>query len=65
MKTIREYAKANGFEIVGKLTRKVEKREVFNYYNGEMEIKSVVFWEDDAGNTYTKNCICTADGVVI
>lgn len=62
---IREYAKQNGFEIVGKLTKKVEKREQFNYCNGEMEVKSVVFWEDEAGNTYTKDCIVTADGAVI
>lgn len=65
MNTIREYAEANGFEIVGKLTRKVDKKEVFNYLKGEMEVKSTLYWEDEVGNTYTKDCICTADGSVI
>lgn len=65
MKTIREYAAENGFEIVGKLTRKVEKRERFNLVKGEMEIISTVYWMDEAGNTYTKGCIVTVDGVVI
>ena len=65
MKTIREYAEMNGFEIVGKLTRKVGKKERFNYLKGEMETVSTVYWEDEAGNTYTKNCITTVDGAVI
>jgi hypothetical protein len=65
MKSIREYAAENGFEIVGKLTRKVDKREKFNIVNGEMETVSTIYWEDEAGNTYTKGCITTADGAVI
>lgn len=65
MKTIREYAAENGFEIIGKLTRKVYKTEKWNWNKGEMEIVSTVYWEDEAGNTYTKNCIVTADGDVI
>lgn len=65
MSTIREYAKANGFEIVGKLTRKVDKKEVFNYLKGKNEVKSTVYWVDEAGNSYTKYCICTVDGAVI
>lgn len=65
MKTIREYAAENGFEIIGKLTRKVSKTEKWNWNTGEMEIVSTVYWEDEAGNTYTKNCIVTADGDVI
>ena len=65
MKTIREYAKENGFEIIGKLTRKVSKSERFNMVKGEMETISTIYWEDEAGNTYTKGCIVTADGVVI
>ena len=64
-KTIREYAKENGFEIVGKLTRKVKKREVFDYAKGEYKTESTVYWEDEAGNTYTKGCICAQDGTVI
>lgn len=63
--SIRQYAKENGFEIVGKLTKKVCKREKFNVLKGEMEIISTVYWEDEAGNEYTKNCIVTADGAVI
>lgn len=63
--SIREYAKENGFEIVGKLTKKVDKVEKFNYAKGEMETKSTVYWVDEAGNTYTKDCIVTADGAVI
>ena len=63
--TIRQYAEENGFEIVGKLVRKVSKREKFNHSKGEMEVISTVYWEDEAGNTYTKGCIVTADGTVI
>ena len=65
MKTIREYAAENGFEIVGKLTRKVSKQEKWNWNKGEMEIVSTVYWKDEAGNTYTKGCIITVDGDVI
>lgn len=65
MKTIREYAEENGFQIVGKLTRKVSKREKFNWSKGEMEVVSTIYWEDEAGNTYTKGCIVTVDGAVI
>ena len=63
--TIRQYAKENDFEIIGKLTKKVEKREKFNMAKGEMETVSTVYWTDEAGNTYTKNCIVTVDGAVI
>ena len=65
MKTIREYAKENGFEIIGKLTRKVSKSEKFNMVKGEMETISTIYWEDEAGNTYTKDCIVTVEGDVI
>lgn len=63
--SIRQYAAENGFEIVGKLTRKVSKVEKFNMVKGEMETISTVYWEDEAGNEYTKNCIVTVDGDVI
>ena len=63
--TIREYAEQSGFKIIGKLTKKVSKVERFNYAKGEMETKNTVYWEDEAGNTYTKYCIVTADGAVI
>lgn len=65
MKTFREYAKEHDFEIVGKLTRKVSKIAKFNWAKGEMETISTVYWEDEAGNTYAGDCICTADGEVI
>ena len=65
MKTIREYAAENGFEIVGKLTRKVSKTEKWNWNKGEMETVSTIYWVDEAGNEYTKNCIVTIDGAVI
>ena len=65
MSIIREYAEAHGFVIVGKLVRKVEKRERYNFLTGEFELKSTVFWEDEAGNTYTPNCIVTVEGDVI
>lgn len=63
--TIRQYAKENGFEIIGKLTKKVSKVEKFNMVKGEMETISTVYWLDEAGNEYTKNCIVTVDGAVI
>lgn len=65
MKTIREYAKENGFEIIGKLTRKVSKVERWSWNKGEMVVESTIYWEDEAGNTYTKGCIVTADGDII
>jgi hypothetical protein len=65
MKTIREYAAENNFDIVGKLTRKVSKVERFNLVKGEMETISTIYWVDEAGNEYTKNCIVTVDGAVI
>lgn len=63
--TCRDYAKSVGFEVIGKLTKKVSKVEKFNYSKGEIEVKSTVYWEDEAGNTYTPGCIVTADGAVI
>ena len=59
MKTIRDYAKEVGFEIVGKLTRTPE---------AEMSDKHRAY-VDQAGNEYYKSgnsiCITTADGAVI
>lgn len=65
MQTIRQYAEENGFEIVGKLTRKVSKREEFDWNTGEMKTTSIIYWVDEAGNEYSKNCIVTTDGAVI
>ena len=56
--TIREYAKANGHEIVGKLTR-----------HSEFEDTDCRFYLDEANNEYMIGsgsvCIVTADGAVI
>lgn len=65
MKSIREYAEECGFEIVGKLTRKVEARTKWDWAKGEEVVEKIIYWEDEAGNTYTKGCIVTADGDVI
>lgn len=67
--TAREYAMECGIEIVGKLTKKVDKTEKFNYYKGEMEIVSTVYYEDEAGTTISGSkksgwCLVTADGAV-
>lgn len=63
--SIREYAEMVGFEIVGKLTRKVEKLEHFDYCKGKMIVKNTVYWQDEAGNTYTSGCIVTKEGAVV
>jgi len=61
--TIREYAKSVGFEIVGKLTRKVEPYGI--------DRKQRVYI-DEAGNKYYPDngdacgfCIVTVDGKII
>lgn len=64
--TIREYAKRVGFEIVGKLTKKVITREEYDYASGEYTEKRIVFYIDGSGNEYHKEknsvCIITAEG---
>ena len=60
---VREFAKANGVEVVGKLTRKVAKTrkpfEIDEYFKE-------IYWEDEAGNQFfEKGYICLADGSVI
>lgn len=55
--TIREYAKENDIEIVGKLKRTSVTKEKFNPVTGEMEQKKVTFWVDDAGNEFYKDGI--------
>lgn len=66
--TAREYAKECGVELVGKLTKKVDEHEEFNYYKGEFEIKKTVYWIDEVGNELSKEngiwCLTTADGDV-
>lgn len=53
--TIREYAKENNIEIVGKLKRMSVTKEKFNPVTGEMEQEKVTFWVDDAGNEFHKD----------
>lgn len=64
--TGREYAKECGIELVGKLQKKVFTQEKFNYYKGEMEVKKIVYYVDEAGNELNKEkggwCLTTADG---
>ena len=59
MDSIRDYAKSVGFEVVGKLTRKVQKVKKWDWAKGEEVTKSVIYWEDEAGNTYDTGCIAT------
>lgn len=63
--TIRQYAESVGFQIVGKLTRKVDHVDRYNPKKGNYETVSTIYWEDEAGNEYTKGCIITADGRII
>lgn len=53
--TIREYAKENDIEIVGKLKRASVTKEKFNPVTGEMEQEKVTFWVDEAGNEFHKD----------
>lgn len=67
--TIREYAKAVGFEVVGRL------RRLPDVYYGMDDKHHYPLWIDDAGNEYCGSyhpnhpndgyCIITADGGVI
>lgn len=67
--TAREYAIECGVELVGKLTKKIYKKEKFNYFKGEMEVISTIVYEDEAGTEISGNkksgwCLTTADGCV-
>lgn len=67
--TAREFAKENGIEIVGKLTKKVAVTEEFDWGRCEMVEKREVYWIDEAGNEFMGGrsgwCCITADGGVI
>lgn len=68
--TAREYAAECGIELVGKLTKKIVKREKFNAFKGEMETISTTYYIDEAGTEITGSkatgwAITTADGEVI
>ena len=64
--TVREYAKAVGFEVVGRL------RRLPDAYCGMDDKRHYPLWIDEAGNEYCGGyrpnegyCIITADGGVI
>ena len=50
--TIREYAKINNFEIMGKLTRRPKFERETNWYNGSQKHSGVKCYFDEAGNVY-------------
>lgn len=50
--TIRQFAKENGIEIVGRLKKKSCEDEVFNYRTCEYMTEKTIYWEDEAGNTF-------------
>ena len=64
--TAREYAKAVGFKIVGKLTKKVITHERYDIKKDEFVEAKLSFYIDEAGNEFHKEsggwCIITADG---
>lgn len=67
--TIREYAKINNFEIMGKLTRRPEFEWETNWHNGSHKHSGVKCYSDEAGNVYHVSpkgcCIITVDGIII
>lgn len=66
--TLREFAKQNGHEIIGKLTRRPEW-EYTTDYKGDPKHSGCKHYSDEAGNEYISgkngHCIVTADGAVI
>ena len=67
--SIREYAKACGHEIVGKLTRRPEWEYCHDLATWEKRHGGCRHYSDEAGNEYiiSRNvcCIVTAEGAVI
>lgn len=67
--TIREMARAKGFEVVGRLKKSFFTIESYNYRREEWVTIKQAYWIDEAGNEYTKEddgvCIFTADGGVL
>lgn len=66
---IRQYAKAVGFEIVGKLTRRPEWDYTRDWFTGEMKHSGFKHYADEGGNVYISGkglvCIVTADDAII
>lgn len=67
--TAREYAKAVGFKIVGKLKKNVVTHERYDIKKDAFVEAKIVFYIDEAGNEFHKEknawCIITADGACI
>lgn len=67
--TLREFAKQNDHEIVGKLTRRPEWEYKRDDFTGELKHSGYKHYSDEAGNEYISgkkgHCIVTADGAVI
>ena len=64
--TAREYAKAVGVEIVGKLKKTVVTHERYDVKKDAFVEAKIVFYIDEAGNEFHKDdygwCLITADG---
>lgn len=64
--TAREYAKAVGVEIIGKLTKKVITHEKYDVKKDDFVEAKIVFWIDEGENEFHKDksgwTIITADG---
>lgn len=68
--TAREYARKNGIEIVGKLTKTFVIREKYDVLKGKMVTVRIHYYFDEAGNEIYGNkkegyTIITADGDII
>ena len=50
--TARQYAELMGFEVVGRLTKKVVEEKKWSFAEGREKVIKTVFYEDEAGNTY-------------
>ena len=50
--TARQYAQSVGFEVAGKLTKKVTEDRKWSYAEAREKVVKTVFYEDEAGNTY-------------
>lgn len=64
--TAREYAKAVGFGIIGKLTKKVITHKKYDVKKDDFVEEKITFWIDEGGNEFHKDkngwAIITVDG---
>ena len=69
MKSIRNYAKQVGHEVIGNLTRNPDKEYFMDSFDGSKKHCGSKFYMDEAGNEYwvskTGVCIVDAHGAVI